>query len=85
MRIDSQSVLFLRRLRLPMPLSSRFCSCGRPLDLLGHHRAACGKVWVLSRRGYVVESVVAQICRAGGARVSTNLMVRNLDFVKGQQ
>ena len=34
-------VLLFRRLRLPLPLSSRTCRCGRPLDVLGHHRAAC--------------------------------------------
>ena len=85
MRFDSQSfrVLLLRRLRLPLPLSSRFCSCGRSLDVFGHHRAACGKVGVLSRRGYAVESAVAQICREGGARVSTNVMVRDLDIAQG--
>ena len=85
MRFDSQSfrVLLVRRLRLPMPLSSRFCACGRPLDILGHHRAACGKVGMLSRRGYAVESTVAHICRESGARVSTNIMVRNLDIAQG--
>ena len=80
-RFDSHSsrVLLLRRLRLPLPLSNRFCSCCRSLDVFGHHRAACGKVGVFSRRGYAVESAVAQICRGGGAKVSTNVMVRNLD------
>ena len=34
-------VLLLRRLWLALPLSSRTCRCGRPLDVLGHHRAAC--------------------------------------------
>ena len=55
-------VLLLRRFRLPLPLSSRFCSCGRSLNILSHHRAAGGKVGVLSRRGYAMESTVAQIC-----------------------
>ena len=42
-RIDPQQfrLLFLRRLRLPLPLYARCCRCGRPLDVLGHHRAAC--------------------------------------------
>ena len=31
-------VLLLRRLRLPLLLSSRTCRCGRQLDSLGHHR-----------------------------------------------
>ena len=41
------------------------------------------KVGVLSRRGYAVESAVAQICREGGARVSTNVMVRDLHISQG--
>ena len=31
------------------------------LDALGHHRAACSRSGVLGRRGFVVESAVAQI------------------------
>ena len=54
-------VLLLRRLRLPLPLSFRSCRCGRLLDALGHHRAACSRSGVLGRRGLAVES--AQICR----------------------
>ena len=40
-RIESPlfRVLLQRRLRLPLPLSARQCRCGRPLDILGHHRA----------------------------------------------
>ena len=30
-----------------------------------------------------MESAVAQICREGGARVSTNVMVRELDITQG--
>ena len=42
-RIESQlfRVLLLRRLRLPLPLASRLCRCGRLLDNFGHHRASC--------------------------------------------
>ena len=52
-RIDSQSFRFLlcRRLRLPIPLCSRTCRCGRPLDILGHHLAACAEAGVLEKRG----------------------------------
>ena len=32
-------VLLLRRLRLPLPPTSRLCRCGRLLDSFGHHRA----------------------------------------------
>ena len=38
-RMDSSlfHVLLLCRLWLPLPPSSRFCRCGRPLDPSGHH------------------------------------------------
>ena len=47
MRIDVQPfrLLLLRRLRLPLPLTSRTCRCGRLLDSSGIHRAACSVVW----------------------------------------
>ena len=73
-------VLLLRRLWFPLPLSSRTCLCGRPLDVLGHHRAACSRAGVLANRGFSVESAVARFCREAGARVSTNLFVRDLDL-----
>ena len=52
-RIDSQSfrLLLCRRLRLPIPLCSRTCRCGCPLDILGHHRAACAEAGVLGEEG----------------------------------
>ena len=73
-------VLLLRRLRLPLPPVSRTCRCGRPLDSHGHHRAGCSRAGVLGRRGFAVESVGARICREAGARVSTNVFVRDLDL-----
>ena len=50
LRIDSHHfrVLFLRRLRLPLPPVSRTCWCGRLLDPFGHHRAACSRAGVLA-------------------------------------
>ena len=53
-KFDAQvfRVLLRRRLRLPLPLSSRSCRCGRLLDPLGHHRAGCseaggvGETWL---------------------------------------
>ena len=62
------------------PLNVRACRCGRLLDVLGHHRAACSRVGELGKRGFAAESAVAQICREGGARVSTNVMLRDLDI-----
>ena len=81
-RFDSQifRVLLLRRLRLPLPLSRRFCRCGRLIDEFGHHRAACAQAGVLGRRGFALESVVARVCREGGARVTTNMFVRDLEL-----
>ena len=68
----------MRRLRLPLPLVSRTCRCGRLLDSFGHHRAACSRAGVLERRGFAVESVGARIFREAGARVATNVLVRDL-------
>ena len=73
-------VLLLRRLRLPLSLTLRNCRCGLPLDVCGHHRAACARAGVLGRRGYALESAAARICREAGGRVTTNVMVRDLDL-----
>ena len=51
------------------------------LDVRGHHRAACAVVGVLGRRGYPLESAAARVCREAGARVSTNVLVRDLDIL----
>ena len=69
--------LLLRRLRLPLPLTMRVCGCGRLLDAFGHHRSACAVSGVLGRRGFALESAMARICREAGARVTTNVMVRD--------
>ena len=81
-RIDPQPfrLLFLRRLRLPLPLQARSCRCGRPLDVLGHHRAACANAGVLGPRGWVLENVAVRVCREAGGRVRTNLAVRDTDL-----
>ena len=66
-------------------LASRTCRCGRLLDVLGHHRAACARASVLGGRGFSVESAAARVCREARARVSTNVFVRDLDLaVVGQ-
>ena len=72
--------VLLRRLRLPLSLSVRTCRCGRLLDSLGHHRAACARGGVLGRRGSAIESAATRLCREGGARVATNVMLRDLDL-----
>ena len=70
-------VLLLRRLWLPLPLSSRTCRCGRLLDVFGHHRAACPRAGVLGSRGFSLETAV---CQEAGARVSVNVFLRDLDL-----
>ena len=64
-KIDPQlfRVVLRRRLGLSLPLSSRTCRCGRQLDSLGHHRAACSEAGVLGRRGFPLECAAAQVCR----------------------
>ena len=57
--------------------STGVCQSGRLLDCLGHHRSACAVSGALGRRGFEVEVAVG---REGGARVSTNVMVRDLDL-----
>ena len=68
-------VLFLRRLRLPLPLSARACRCGRPLDVFGHHRSACAVVGTLGRRGFPLENAAARVCREAGGRSVTWILV----------
>ena len=71
--------LLLRRLRLPLPLSTRTCRCRRPLDPLGDHRAACSRSGALRSRGCPLERAAARVCRKAGARVTTNTLVRDLN------
>ena len=73
--------LLLRRLHLPLPLSTRYCQCGRPFDCLGHHRAACSVAGILGKRGFPLGNAAARVCREAGARVRTNVMVRDMDLV----
>ena len=73
-------LLMCRRLHLPLPLSLRTCRCGRRLDSFGHHRAACAEAGVSGRRGFPLECATAQVCREAGARVATNVLVRDMDL-----
>ena len=73
--IEPFRLLYLRRLRLPLPLCLRSCRCGRLLDTFGHHRAACANARVLGRRGWALES-----CCEAGARVRTNTFIRDMDL-----
>ena len=62
----------------PLPLTSRVCRCGRPLDSCFHHRAACSRAGVLGSRGYALESAAARVCREAGGRDSTNVLLRDM-------
>ena len=73
-------VMLLRRLRFPLPLSLHTCRCGRQIDKFGHHRASCARTGALGRRGFALESATARVCREAGGKVTTNVMVRDLDL-----
>ena len=48
-----------------------------PLATTGQRALSQG---VLGRRGFALESAAAQVCREAGARVATNLFVRDMDL-----
>ena len=77
---DTFRCVLLRRLRLPLPLEARACRCGGALDELGDHRAACPTAGVLVRRACPLERAAARICREAGARVATNVCLRDLNL-----
>ena len=61
----------------PSP-SVRQCRCC--LDSFGHHRTACARTGVLGRRRFAIESAASRVCREGGVRVATNVLLRDLDL-----
>ena len=81
--ISDRPATFPRVVVPSCPTSSSTYRCGRLLDCRGHHRAACAEAGVLGARGFALERAAAQVCREGGGRVSTNVMVRNLDIESG--
>ena len=72
--------MLLRRLRLPLPLAPRRCSCGGGLDVYGDHRSACAQVGVLAKRAGPLEQAAARICREAGARVAAHVALRDLNL-----
>ena len=44
------------------------------------HRAGCSEAGVLGRRGFRLERAAAQVCREAGGRVSSNVLVREMDL-----
>ena len=73
-------VLLARRLRLELLLAPRSCSCGRDLDSLGDHRAACSTSGRLGPRRFPLEKAPARVCREAGARVQENVLLRDLNL-----
>ena len=57
----------------------RRCRCGGTLDALDEHRAACPTAGVLGPRGVPLERAAARVCREGGARVATNVFLRDMN------
>ena len=80
-KMDSEPfrVLLLRCLRMPLPFTVCTCRVAVHSTLLATtaQRAVDG---VLGRRGIAAENAIAQICREGGAPVSTNVILRDLDI-----
>ena len=74
-------VLLLRRLRMPLPLGPRSCSCRGALDAYGDYRAACSTSGVLASRALSLERAIARVCQEAGARVGRNvaLAAMNID------
>ena len=73
-------VLLLRRLRLPLPLSPRACTCRQLLDVLGDHRAACATAGVLASRAIPLERALARVCREASARVTRNVRLADMNL-----
>ena len=72
-------VLLLERLALPLPVTEARCSGRRePLDLQGHHLAACPRTGRLMKRATPTERMLARICREAGARVRYNAFLRDM-------
>ena len=72
-------VLLLRRLRLPLQLAPRTCSCHGHLDALGDHRSACATSGVLAPRALPLERAVARVCREAGGRVCHNVRLADMN------
>ena len=50
------------------------------LDDLGDHRPACAQVGTLARQVGLLERAAARICKEAGARVATNVALRDLNL-----
>ena len=52
-----------------------------PLATAGVAVAACSVAGILGKRGFPLENAAGRVCREAGARVRTNVMVRDMDLV----
>ena len=74
--------ILLRRLRLPVPLTSARGRCRAHLDPCGDHLlAARPRSGILRARGGPFERAAARVCREAGAAVALNVPVRDLNEV----
>ena len=59
------------------------CHCSTAkctLDVLGDHRSACPTTGVLGPRGAPLERAAVRVCREAGARVASNVFLRNMNI-----
>ena len=79
-RLESSSfrVLVLRRLWLSLPPP---VTAGVAFHLTVATTEQFAQVGVLHRPGFALESAAVRVCRAAGARVSINVMFRDLDLL----
>ena len=73
-------VVLLRRLRLPLPLSRTRAVVASQSTRLATTALRAPERVALGRRGFALESAAARVCREAGGRVTTNVMVRDLDL-----
>ena len=73
-------ILVLERLHLPLPITEAVCEgCGAPVDIHGHHRAACMRTGRVKKRAMPTERVLARVFREAGARVRFNAFLRDMN------
>ena len=77
-----QTVLRLR-LQYPLLLGPKRCngnSCRSRLDAYGHHWSACNRSGRLKLRSYPLERTWTRVFREAGARVQTNVFLRDTNL-----
>ena len=72
-------VTLMHRLQLPLPLTCVPAGVAS-LSTLWATTEQRARARVLGKRGWALESVAARICREGGGRVTTNMLLRDLDL-----